>query len=65
MMIALSLAYFAALIWAAYRLGDRGAGYGVALFIGGAVAFSVVVNGPESLLQAEGCARYSSIADGC
>ncbi|MDE3811575.1 hypothetical protein I7I49_14960 [Sinorhizobium meliloti] len=66
MSTAIALVYFAGVIWASYKLGNRGAGYGVAFFIGGALLFTVVTQGPEALLRGEhGCTRYSSFADDC
>lgn len=64
MMGLLRLGYFIILVLAAYKVGDRGAGYGVALFIIGALGFIAVVDGPE-VLFADGCERYSIYAENC
>lgn len=64
MKIALTIAYFAFVIWGAYRIGDKHALAGVVFFIVMALGYSVVINGPQSLFSS-GCTRYSSYADNC
>lgn len=59
------VAYLVILVWASYKVGNRGAGYGIALFVAGLLAYSLVVNGPQSLFRGDDCSRYSSIADDC
>ncbi|MEZ0019829.1 hypothetical protein [Sinorhizobium fredii] len=59
-----ALIYFTGVIWASYKLGNQGAGYGLALFIGATIFFVVVTQGPEGLFRGEdGCTRYSSRVD--
>ncbi|AWI57046.1 hypothetical protein [Sinorhizobium fredii] len=61
-----ALIYFAGVIWASYKLGNQGAGYGFALFIAASIFFVVVTRGPEALFRGEdGCTRYSYFADDC
>lgn len=65
MMILLGYLYFAVLIFAAYKIGSKGAGRGVALFIVGALVFVIASDGPGALLDGPGCQRYSSTAQDC
>ncbi|MDE4620634.1 hypothetical protein [Sinorhizobium meliloti] len=61
-----TLIYFAGVIWASYKLGNGGAGYGFALLIGASIFFVVVTRGPEALFRGEDvCTRYSHFADDC
>ena len=65
MSIVIGLVFFAILIFASYKVGNRSAGVGIALFCVGTIVYSIFANGPESLFIGEECSRYSSIADDC
>lgn len=55
MTVILTIAYFAVLIWGAYKIGDNAAGRGIALFILGTLAFVAFKDGPEALLRGSEC----------
>lgn len=59
-----ALLFHAGLIWAAYWIGERSAGRGIVVFIGGVALFQIVTLGPSSFIDG-GCERYSHIASDC
>lgn len=58
-------AYFAVVIFLAYRLGRNAAGYGVFVFFVGVLLWQVSTDGPASLLASNGCSSYGHAAKDC
>ena len=58
------LAYYSAVVGAAYWLGRYGAGYGIALFVVAVALHQIFADGPMSLLQGS-CERYGPRASDC
>lgn len=60
----LVLAYYAAVIFGAYRIGQNNAGAGIVLFITAVALHQVVADGPASFLGGE-CQSYGHAARDC
>ncbi|MGB3390077.1 MAG: hypothetical protein WBA88_19075 [Pseudaminobacter sp.] len=56
--------YYAAVIFAAYRVGAKSAGYGIALFFVAVALHQIVIDGTSSLIGG-GCQTYGHAARDC
>ena len=56
--------YYSAVIFAAYKVGVKSAGYGIALFIAAVALHQIVADGPSSLIGG-GCQSYGHAARDC
>lgn len=60
----IELAYFGAAILIAYKVGSKGAGYGIAVFFAAVIVWQVAIDGPLSLMEPSGC-DYGHAARDC
>lgn len=60
----LFFAYYAVVIFLAYRVGRDTAGYGIAFFIAAVAVHQFVIDGPGSFLSG-GCQTYGHAARDC
>lgn len=58
-------AYFASAVGLSYWVGRSNTGLGVAAFFVAVALWQLVVDGPSSFLDNDGCQRYSNIAQDC
>lgn len=58
-------AYFASAVGLSYWVGRSNTGVGIATFIAAVAIWQLVMDGPGSFIENNGCQRYSSTAQDC